>query len=136
MLGDNAEKSKNPLKKAMRRRITKTVQFTAPTYVEASDYDYTSEEESDEQTNFDEGDSETHDDEARDAAVSDQETSTIVNSATAISAREPAVETTKDTEDASQEANEQRDLDDARSSDDNEESTRKHRTDRNLERPI
>lgn len=39
------EKSKNPLKKAMRRRNAKTVQFTAPTYVEASDYDYSSDEE-------------------------------------------------------------------------------------------
>lgn len=48
MLSDNAEKSKNPLKKAMRRRNAKTVTFTAPTYVEASDYDYSSDEESDE----------------------------------------------------------------------------------------
>ena len=45
MLGDNPEKSKNPLKKAIRRRNTKTVQFSAPTYVEASDVEYSSEEE-------------------------------------------------------------------------------------------
>ncbi|KAI9718109.1 MAG: hypothetical protein M1812_004367 [Candelaria pacifica] len=45
MLGDNPEKSKNPLKKAMRRRNAKTVQFSAPTYVEASDVDYSSDEE-------------------------------------------------------------------------------------------
>ena len=45
MLGDNPEKSKNPLKKAMRRRNAKTVQFTAPTYFEASDVDYSTEEE-------------------------------------------------------------------------------------------
>ena len=45
MLGDTAEKSKNPLKKAMRRRNAKTVQFGAPTYVEASDYDYSSDED-------------------------------------------------------------------------------------------
>jgi len=44
MLGDTAEKSKNPLKKAMRRRNAKTVQFGTPTYVEASDYDYSSDE--------------------------------------------------------------------------------------------
>ncbi|KAL7275371.1 protein phosphatase regulator [Rhizina undulata] len=45
MLSDSAhEKSKNPLKKAMRRRHAKTVTFTAPTYVEASDYDYSTEE--------------------------------------------------------------------------------------------
>lgn len=45
MLGDSPEKTKNPLKKAMRRRNAKTVQFAAPTYVEASDYDYSSDEE-------------------------------------------------------------------------------------------
>ncbi|KAF1846870.1 uncharacterized protein K460DRAFT_49388 [Cucurbitaria berberidis CBS 394.84] len=48
MLGDTAEKSKNPLKKAMRRRNAKTVQFAPPTYVEASDYDYSSDEGDDE----------------------------------------------------------------------------------------
>lgn len=47
MLSDNSEKSRNPLKKAMRRRNTKTVQFAAPTYVEASDYDYSSSEDED-----------------------------------------------------------------------------------------
>lgn len=45
MLGDTAGDSKNPLKKAMKRRKAKTVQFTAPTFVEASDYDYSSDEE-------------------------------------------------------------------------------------------
>jgi hypothetical protein len=45
MLGDTAEKTKNPLKKAMRRRNAKTVQFAPPTYVEASDYDYSSDED-------------------------------------------------------------------------------------------
>lgn len=45
MLGDNPEKSKNPLKKAMRRRNAKTVQFAAPTYFEASEVEYSSEEE-------------------------------------------------------------------------------------------
>lgn len=49
MLGDNPEKSKNPLKKAMRRRNAKTVQFTAPTYFEASDVDYSTEEEEEEE---------------------------------------------------------------------------------------
>lgn len=48
MLGDQAEKTKNPLKKAIRRRNAKTVTFTAPTYVEASDVDYSSDEEGDE----------------------------------------------------------------------------------------
>jgi hypothetical protein len=48
MLGDNPEKSKNPLKKAMRRRNAKSVQFTAPTYYEPSEYDYSDEEDIDE----------------------------------------------------------------------------------------
>lgn len=47
MLGDNSEKSKNPLKKAMRRRNAKTVQFTAPTYYEPSDYEWSDEEDED-----------------------------------------------------------------------------------------
>lgn len=45
MLGDQEAKSKNPLKKAIRRRNAKTVTFTAPTYVEASDIDYSTDEE-------------------------------------------------------------------------------------------
>jgi hypothetical protein len=47
MLGDNPEKSKNPLKKAMRRRNAKTVQFAAPQYFEPSDFDYSDEEDED-----------------------------------------------------------------------------------------
>ena len=45
MLGDNPERSKNPLKKAMRRRNAKVVQFAPPIYVEASDLEYSTEEE-------------------------------------------------------------------------------------------
>lgn len=45
MLGDNPEKSKNPLKKAMRRRNAKTVQFAAPQYYEPSDFEYSDDEE-------------------------------------------------------------------------------------------
>ncbi|ORY17122.1 hypothetical protein BCR34DRAFT_61633 [Clohesyomyces aquaticus] len=52
MLGDTAEKTKNPLKKAMRRRNAKTVQFAPPTYVEASDYDYSSDEDKDDDELF------------------------------------------------------------------------------------
>ncbi|WPH01856.1 Hypothetical protein R9X50_00471000 [Acrodontium crateriforme] len=44
MLGDQSEKSRNPLKMAIRRRNAKTVQFAPPTYVEASDYEYSDEE--------------------------------------------------------------------------------------------
>lgn len=49
MLGDNAEKSKNPLKKAMRRRNAKTVTFTSPTFFEPSDNEYSTEEEEEEE---------------------------------------------------------------------------------------
>ena len=52
MLGDNAEKSKNPLKKAMRRRNAKTVTFASPTYFEASDIDYSTEEEDEDEGGF------------------------------------------------------------------------------------
>ncbi|KAF8249530.1 hypothetical protein K440DRAFT_649252 [Wilcoxina mikolae CBS 423.85] len=46
MLSDSVhEKSRNPLRKAMRRRNAKTVAFTDPIYHEASEYDYTTEEE-------------------------------------------------------------------------------------------
>ena len=49
MLGDTAEKTKNPLKKAMRRRNARTVQFNPqPTYRDASDYEYSSDEEDEE----------------------------------------------------------------------------------------
>ncbi|KAK3082425.1 protein phosphatase regulator, partial [Teratosphaeriaceae sp. CCFEE 6253] len=51
MLSDNSEKSRNPLNKVLRRRNAKTVQFAAPTYVEASDYDYSDEEEEPAATN-------------------------------------------------------------------------------------
>jgi len=40
MLGDNPEKSKNPFKKAMRRRNAKIVQFTTPTYYEPDTIDW------------------------------------------------------------------------------------------------
>lgn len=52
MLGDNSEKSKNPLKKAMRRRNAKSVAFTSPTYIEASDVDWSTDEELDDDASF------------------------------------------------------------------------------------
>lgn len=45
MLGDNPKESKNPLKKAMRRRNAKTVQFAAPQYFDPSDVEYSTDEE-------------------------------------------------------------------------------------------
>ena len=52
MLGDNPEKFKNPLKKAMRRRNAKTVAFAEPTYFEASGNEYSSEEDNEEDLDF------------------------------------------------------------------------------------
>lgn len=66
MLGDNLEKPKNPLKKAIRRRNAKQVQFTAPTYYEASDIDYSTEE--DEEVD---GEYNAHDDENQDSQSQD-----------------------------------------------------------------
>lgn len=45
MLGDSPEKSKNPLKKAMRRRNAKTVQFAPPTFFEPPHAEYSTEDE-------------------------------------------------------------------------------------------
>jgi hypothetical protein len=56
MLGDNAEKSKNPLKKAMRRRNAKTVTFASPTYFEPSSVDYSTDEEQDDDQFFEDED--------------------------------------------------------------------------------
>jgi len=72
MLGDTAEKSKNPLKKAMRRRNAKTVQFSAPTYVEASDYDYSSDEENGDDETFGNGESHQRED-SQDGSEQDQD---------------------------------------------------------------
>ncbi|KAH8426079.1 protein phosphatase regulator [Aspergillus melleus] len=56
MLGDNSEKSKNPLKKAMRRRNAKTVTFTSPTYIEASDIEFSTDDELDDGASFNDED--------------------------------------------------------------------------------
>ena len=55
MLTDTSEKSKNPLKKAMRRRNAKAVQFTAQTswtMIDASDIDYSSDEDEEGDNDF------------------------------------------------------------------------------------
>ncbi|RKU44247.1 hypothetical protein DL546_006592 [Coniochaeta pulveracea] len=53
MLGDQAEKTKNPLKSAMRRRKAKTVTFNSShQYHDYSDFDYSSEEEDQETENL------------------------------------------------------------------------------------
>lgn len=51
MLGDQADKAKNSIKTAMRRRKTKNVSFAAPTFVDYSDYDYDTSDEEDEANN-------------------------------------------------------------------------------------
>lgn len=45
MLCDQAEKPRNPIKTAIKRRKTKTVTFSSPTYVDYSDFDYSTDEE-------------------------------------------------------------------------------------------
>ncbi|KAK4106387.1 hypothetical protein N658DRAFT_502867 [Parathielavia hyrcaniae] len=45
MLGDQPDKARNTIRSAMKRRKAKTVQFAAPTYVDYSDIDYSTEEE-------------------------------------------------------------------------------------------
>src|ERR1700760_1430475 len=45
MYEDTLEKPKNPLRRAMRRRGQKQVTFSEPTYRDAPQYDYSSEEE-------------------------------------------------------------------------------------------
>ncbi|KAI0460317.1 hypothetical protein F5B21DRAFT_498260 [Xylaria acuta] len=50
MLGDQAEKARNPLMTAMKRRKMKTVTFTAPTYVDYSDFDYSDDEAEEDDT--------------------------------------------------------------------------------------
>lgn len=67
MLGDNPEKSKNPLKKAMRRRNAKTVNFAPPTYYEPEERVWSDNEEVD-----DDDDDMAH---AEDIAEGDQQAS-------------------------------------------------------------
>src|SRR4051812_39441658 len=45
MLGDQADKPRNPFASALKRKKAKTVQFAGNTYVDYSDIDYSSEEE-------------------------------------------------------------------------------------------
>ena len=52
MLGDNPEKSKNPLKKAMRRRNAKSVAFAEPTFFPTPENEYSTEEENEENLEF------------------------------------------------------------------------------------
>lgn len=53
MLGDNPEKSKNPLRKAMKRRNAKTVTFGQSSFHEASEIEWSSEGEGEFDSNDD-----------------------------------------------------------------------------------
>lgn len=86
MLGDNQEKSKNPLKRAIQRRNAKTVQFSAPTYVEASDVEYSTEEEGEGGDLGNEG--EAIDAEAQSSQQKQDETATVEPSNLRASAKE------------------------------------------------
>lgn len=79
MLGDSPEKSKNPLKKAMRRRNGKTVQFAAPTYRDPPMMDYSTEEEDNEDGDGQYGTSE---EESNDAQNEDPEKDLIESTTT------------------------------------------------------
>jgi hypothetical protein len=82
MLGDNTEKSKNPLKKAMRRRNAKTVQFAAPTYYEPSEAEYSDGEDGDDgQMDFD---SDARNDTKDEVKQQSDEASTISQATTAV----------------------------------------------------
>lgn len=105
MLSDTSEKSKNPLKKAMRRRNAKMVQFTAPTYYEASEPEWSDEEEDHEGNDQDAKQvaeaRQTGEDDARNAAAN----GSTANGATGQIAANGASETIKDalvTSDASE----------------------------------
>lgn len=77
MLGDQAEKSKNPLKKALRKRNAKTVTFTAPTYVEASDIDYSTDEEEGEDGFFNQSGQNDQNGDQQDESEDRDETATV-----------------------------------------------------------
>jgi hypothetical protein len=77
MLGDQAEKSKNPLKKAIRRRNAKTVTFTAPTYVEASDIDYSTDEEGGEGDYYSQNGEQEQSGDRQEPAAAEEEVATV-----------------------------------------------------------
>lgn len=96
MLGDNAEKSKNPLKKAMRRRNAKTVTFSSPTYFEASDVEFSTDEEDDGDEQFFEDEDAT----AQDTQEDTQATENMTVEPLRLKPRPEAAESTKEAETA------------------------------------
>ena len=80
MLGDNAERPMNPLKKAMRRRNAKTVQFSDPTYYEVSDVDYSTDDEADDDDGVDDVGADAEADDVQRHARDDRDEITAVES--------------------------------------------------------
>ena len=89
MLGDNPEKTKNPLKKAMRRRNAKTVTFAEPTYFEASENEYSSD------NNEEDLDFITSAVEARTDGQSDEQAETAVDTVAPLNIRDTSKENGK-----------------------------------------
>lgn len=85
MLGDNQEKSKNILKKAIRRRQAKTVQFAPPQYFEAEEIEYSSDEEDIEDRYY-------RDDDEDGAVTDDEETSTSTTKPGAVVATSKSID--------------------------------------------
>ena len=78
MLGDNPEKSKNPLKKAMRRRNAKTVQFAPPQYFEPAEVEYSDEYEEEDSEDEEEPVEDKKDGEPQEAQTDNQNDSAAV----------------------------------------------------------
>jgi hypothetical protein len=112
MLGDTTEKTKNPLKKAMRRRNEKRVTFTAPTYVEPSDYEFSSDEETGDDISPPNGNSRSEED--QNAEDGDQDEITTV---APLSVKEGKRDTSPEKKAASEEDRRRTISDDLRSSD-------------------
>lgn len=92
MLGDNSEKSKNPLKKAMRRRNAKSVSFSSPTYIEASDVDYDTEDDMEEGDFFDHDEESSRGEDDDDDVQDDQHDDIVVEPLKTKSQREKETE--------------------------------------------
>ncbi|KFY54541.1 hypothetical protein V497_07605 [Pseudogymnoascus sp. VKM F-4516 (FW-969)] len=103
MLGDQADKPKNPLKKAIRRRNAKNVTFNQThTYVEASDVEYSSDEEDGENAYFAYHDEKT---EEENAAAKEEEASTTEPDSEKAATRDIKAGATDDDSDTGGDAN-------------------------------
>ncbi|KFY16805.1 hypothetical protein V492_01080, partial [Pseudogymnoascus sp. VKM F-4246] len=102
MLGDQADKPKNPLKKAIRRRNAKNVTFNQThTYVEASDVEYSSDEEDGENAYFAYHDEKT---EEENAAAKEEEAASAEQDPEKAVARDIKAAATDDSDDSDADA--------------------------------